>query len=70
MHNWRGYRENRYVGDSIHIDEITIPGACLKVLLHALAIEYGKSHRPIDVLVVAGANDILKGLSLAEVTQR
>ena len=52
---------NGYQGDPIHIDYITIPGATIKDLHHAFLAEYGNVHRPIDVLLVAGLNDVLKG---------
>ena len=60
LNNWQKYREeNLYLGDEIHIDIIAIPGATLDVLLHALTVEYGGLNRPIDVLIVAGLNDVL-----------
>ena len=59
---WQGRRtENQYPGDDIHIDYLTIPGATIKTLHHALLAEYESAYRPIDVLLVSGLNDILRG---------
>ena len=48
---------------TIHTGSITIPGAKMKTLQQAFHIEYGKETRGIDVLVVAGLNNILRGHS-------
>ena len=48
-------------GDIMHINYITIPGGKIDTLQQAFRIEYGKEVRGIDVLVVAGLNDIAKG---------
>ena len=58
---------NSYQGDPIHIDYITIPGATVKDLHHAFLAEYGNVHRPIDVLLVAGLNDVLKGATVQQI---
>lgn len=59
MNNCQGRRSfHGYQGDPIHLDYITIPGATVKELHHAFRAEYGNIHRPVDVILVAGLNDI------------
>ena len=68
MNNWQGLRSfNGYQGDPIHIDYITIPGATVKDLHHAFLAEYGNIHRPVDVVLVAGFNNIIRGSSADEI---
>ena len=52
-----------YGGDILHTNYMTIPGGKIDTLQQAFRIEYGKEVRGIDVLVVAGLNDIAKGAS-------
>ena len=59
LHNWRTSSSAIYTGDSFHVDTISIPGATLPNLVHAWEAEYKYSHRPVDVLVCAGLNDII-----------
>ena len=56
---------SQYVGDLLHVDYITIPEGCIEDLVHAFRLDYEMSeqHRPLDVLVVAGYNDIKKNHS-------
>ena len=63
LHNFfapPGPTSTEYEGDIQHVDYITIPGACLDTLFHAFKIDYANHHRPMDICVVAGYNDILK----------
>ena len=50
-----------YEGDAIHTEYVTIPGARVEVLQQAFRIEYEVETRGIDVLLVAGLNNLLKG---------
>ena len=43
------------------MDSITVPGATIKTLHHAFLAEYKGGIWPVDVILVAGLNDILKG---------
>ena len=71
LNNWHGKRyENGYDGDLFHLDSIGIPGAKIEDLIHALSAEYGASHRPLDVLLCAGLNDIRHGLSAASIMSK
>jgi len=71
LYAWHKQREkNGYKGDEIHVDVISIPGANLKVLQHALSAEFGGLNRPIDVLIVAGINDVLENIPLEEIVMR
>ena len=58
-----------YEGDEIHIDYLTIPGATVRELEHAFMAEYGNVHRAVDVLLVAGLNDILRGAKESEILE-
>ena len=55
----------QYVGDMIHVDYLTIPEGCLEDLVHAFRLEYELLNhvKPLDVLVVAGYNDLLQNKS-------
>ena len=46
----------------IHADYITIPEGCIEDLVLAFRLDYEllNHHKPLDVLVVAGYNDLLK----------
>ena len=50
-----------YEGDKNHIEYITIPGAKIIDLVEAWKIEYFQERRPMDVLVVAGLNNLVQG---------
>ena len=53
----------QYEGDVMHVDYITIPGASIDTLSRAFRLDYiDKNHpKPLDVVLVAGYNDIIKG---------
>ena len=51
---------NGYPGDPIHVDQLTIPGAIIQTLHHASMCGYSGEHRQVDVLLIAGLNDLLK----------
>jgi hypothetical protein len=70
LHNWMGRRyENGYIGDDIHCDMVTVPGATISVLKHALESEYGLTYRPLDILAVVGLNDLLRGHTVDRIIQ-
>ena len=54
-------KQPEYEGDKVHTEYVTIPGAMVEQLQQAFRIEYGKSKVGIDVLLVAGLNNVLKG---------
>ena len=60
---------NSYPGDDQHIDYITIPGAYIKDLHHAFMAEFKGVYRPVDVLLVGGVNDVLRGLTAGQILQ-
>lgn len=65
LHNWQHARTSDssvYPGNSIHIETISIPGATIPTLRHALVTEFGQANLPVDVLWVSGLNDVIKGL--------
>ena len=50
-----------FAGDEIHIDWLCIPGATINVLSTAWEIEYLEEKKPMDVMLIAGLNDVIKG---------
>jgi hypothetical protein len=52
-----------YEGDINHIEYITIPGAQVLDLLEAWKIDYYKESRAMDIIVVAGLNNLIHGQS-------
>ena len=52
-----------YTGDADHRDYVTIPGAKIPQLHDAFVIEYAKEMRGMDVVLVAGLNDVARGYS-------
>lgn len=63
LHNFfapPGHTSTQYEGDWQHVDYITIPGSCLETLFHAFKLDYEAHPRPLDVVVVAGYNDLLE----------
>ena len=55
---------NLYPGDSLHIDQVSIPGGTLKELETAFWAEYSQETRGMDVVLVAGHDDIVRGLTV------
>ena len=55
----------QYVGDMIHLDYLTIPEGYVEDLVHAFRLEYELLNhpKPLDVLLVAGYNDLLQNNS-------
>ena len=62
----------QYPGDMMHIDYLTIAGADLKALTDAFLLEYLTvlHQRPMDIVVVAGYNDIVEGYSRHYIVER
>ena len=60
-----GYTVSQYEGDTMHADYITIPGACMDTLFHAFRLDCDllPPDKPIDVVLVMGYNDLVKGHS-------
>ena len=56
-----GYTALQYPGDTMHVDYITIPGANIEDLMHAFRLDFEQKHhtKPMDVLIVAGYNDLV-----------
>ena len=55
----------QYKGDTMHADYVTIPGACMDTLFHAFKLDCDllPPDKPIDVVLVMGYNDLVKGHS-------
>ena len=58
----------QYKGDIMHVDYITIPGAKIETLINAFCLDYVTRPHPraLDVVLVAGYNDLLAGSSKQE----
>ena len=56
---------NLYKGDTVHIDYVTIPGGTIDTLTNAFRLDYitKPQNKPLDVVLVAGYNDLVKGFS-------
>ena len=68
LHQWQGARTiNRYKGDEIHVEQLTIPGATIEDVRHALEAEFKGTYRCIDVLAVVGLNDVMRGRSREQI---
>ena len=65
MHEF--FMENDYEGDRRHVDWVTAPGATIQMLHHMWSIEYGQERRPMNLLIVAGLNNILNGDSNSDI---
>ena len=63
LHDFHSPREDAVTcpPDDLHIDWVTIPGAKVSTLETAWQVDYGKSVRPMRILLFAGLNDLLKG---------
>ena len=48
------------MGDVQHTDYLTISGATLETLFHAFKIEYSHHTQPMDVVIIAGYNNLLR----------
>ena len=63
-----GHTGTQYAGDLMHTDYITIPGADIDTLSNAFRLEYGQNvSRPLDVVLVAGYNDLALERSSREI---
>ena len=62
LHNPRDARV-RCPPDPIHIDWLTVCGATIPDLQYAWELDYGKSDRPMRILLSAGLNDLARGKS-------
>ena len=58
-----GYTATHYKGDLVHVDYLTIKGGYIHELIEAFMLEYEHhSHaKPLDVVLVAGYADLLRG---------
>ena len=56
-----------YSGTPFHIDMLTVPGATIKELTHAMWSEYQEHPAPLDIVVFAGLNNLLQNQSLEQI---
>ena len=71
LNNWMTAAVNiancDYEGTRLHIDWEGVSGATVKGLKHAVSATYENSRKPIDMLVVAGCNDLVQGRSVEDI---
>ena len=67
LHNPRGNIGPRCPPDKAHIDWLTVCGATIAELEHAWEIDYGKSVRPMRILLSGGLNDLIQGKSRTDI---
>ena len=71
LNNWMTAAVNisncEYEGTRLHIDWEGVSGATVRGLKHAVSATYGNSKKPMDVLVVAGCNDLVQGRSVEDI---
>ena len=51
------YMEGDYVGDNMHVDYLTSPGAKIEDLLHMWRLEYNDERKPMDIVLIGGLNN-------------
>ena len=71
--NWQGRNRGSpgaYEGDPVHLDYITIPGATIEQLQHSFEVQYRGINQPLDVILIAGYNNILRYESLETILNR
>ena len=58
-----GYTATHYKGDLVHVDYLTIKGGYIHELIEAFMLEYEhhSQAKPLDVVLVAGYADLLRG---------
>ena len=62
LNGWQGdMMAGRDRGNRFHIENVGIPGAKVQDLHHAFIAEYSNSEIPVDLLLVAGFNNLLEG---------
>ena len=59
-----------YEGDIDHVDWSTSPGATIQTLLHMWRSDYRNEKKPMDVLVIGGLNNILRGETVDKIMAR
>ena len=59
-----------YSGDYMHCDFDTIPGTTIQDNMHSVHPQWGKSTRPVDILLVSGVNNLANGESVELIMDR
>ena len=68
LFQWQGARHRTgYEGDPLHVERVSVAGATVQILGHAIANNYFKLGIPIDLLVCCGLNNISQGRSAFEI---
>ena len=67
LHMW--FQPDLYPGDKSHRDYVTIPGAKIVHLHEAFLAEYGTVTIGMDIVLVAGLNDVARGYTRNHIMQ-
>ena len=71
LNGWTGRRSplilEQYRGLPFHIEMVTIPGARISDLKQAVWAEYSNVTKPLDILLCAGLNDLLRNYTAQDI---
>ena len=68
LYQWQGPRHRTgYTGDPFHIERVSVAGARVRDLGHALSVGYFGLGIPVDILIICGLNDVDQGRSAHEI---
>ena len=56
-----GFWLDGYELDIEHVDWVTSPGASIQALIHMWYVNYKNENIPMDLLIIAGLNNVIKG---------
>ena len=58
-----------YTSDPFHLEWDSCSGAKIRTMLHSFRAQFLHSLRPLNILMVIGINDLLKGTSISIINQ-
>ena len=68
LFQWQGARHRtNYSGDPFHIERVSVAGATVRSLAHAVEVDYFNLGIPLDLLICVGLNDVIKGRSALDI---
>ena len=68
LYQFQGRRDiSGYRGDPIHVERVSVCGATIKEIGHAICYNYFDLGAPVDILLIAGLNDVAAGRSAIEI---
>ena len=67
IHTPRDEHSVRCPPDPVHIDWLTVCGATIPELEYTWKVDYGRSSRPMRILLSGGVNDLIRGKSRTDI---